>query len=159
MKIIFSLIFSSTFLLANSQIREINISDSTLFHAIDSVLIKTVNTIPPDLGVLLLRFEEFKNFNVNTEDNQIIFYAMYVSGVLGRTYIFENPPTYYLIIHNYPVLIYSGLEEYISFSESEINQLIKKIEFKLKAKDEGPPIFSPIWKVLVKKSRVIIEEQ
>jgi hypothetical protein len=96
-----------------------------------------------------------------TENDTSVFY---VSSVIDRYAIKNNPPGYYSIVDNCPVLFYTGIEKNLTFDSLYLDNLYKTLEPFLEEyfEDEDgniiqvPPNYNPVvWKIEMIHHKII----
>lgn len=93
--------------------------------------------------------------------------VFYVSSIIDKVSIEQNPPGYYSIVDKFPVLFYTGIERNLTFDSLYLANLYRTIDPFLEEyieDDDGsiiqvPPNYNPVtWKIEMVSQRIIKTE-
>lgn len=93
--------------------------------------------------------------------------VFYVSSILDKGLIKDNPPGYYSIVDEFPVLVYTGIEKNLTFDSLYLANLYKATDPFLEEyieDDDGsviqvPPNYNPVaWKIEMISQKIIKTE-
>jgi hypothetical protein len=73
--------------------------------------------------------------------------AAYISYFLFKEQVYNDPPGYYAVVDNIPVLVYTGFEKFFSYPDEAYNSLFAELGNRLKSRDPEIIYSELIWKV------------
>lgn len=124
---------------AQTQIQKIELRDSVILKIIDSYITK--QAIPNDrYGVFLIELRvddsllkpitlnNYERFDLNKTEELTASYSGRILFTRTIHGIEVNPPDFYILYKNRPVLFYSGINFLVIRSKKEVRNLIKDVE-------------------------------